>query len=425
MVVLRSMSRVMTPPERLDAQRERRDVEEQDVLDVAGQHAGLDGGADGHDLVGVDALVRLLAVEHLLDGLDDGGHARLAADEDDLVDGGGLEAGVLEGRLDRLGRGVDEVRDERLELGPRQRHDEVLGVAVDVDGDVGQVDLGRARRGELDLGPLGGLLEALQGLLVLGQVDALVLLELVEQPLDDALVEVVAAEVGVAVGGLDLEDAVAELEDGDVERAAAEVVDGDLLVGLLLEAVGQRGGGGLVDDALDVEAGDAAGVLGGLALRVVEVGGHGDDGLGDGLAEVGLGVRLELLEDHGADLGRRVGLAVGERHDDAVAVLVLLDLVGHQLDGALHLGVVPAATHEALDGVDRVGRVGDGLALGDLAHEALALLAEGHHGRHRAAALRAGDDGGLAALHDRDHRVRGAEVDADDASHGRSCSLDA
>ena len=85
-------------------------------------------------------------------------------------------------------------------------------------------------RRQLDLGLLGGLLEALEGLLVLGEVDALVLLELGQQPVDDALVEVVAAEVRVAVGRLDLEDAVAQLEDRDVERAAAQVVDGDLLV---------------------------------------------------------------------------------------------------------------------------------------------------------------------------------------------------
>ena len=58
---------------------------------------------------------------------------------------------------------------------------------------------------------------------------------------------------------------------------------------LLVEAVGERGRGRLVDDALDLEAGDAAGVLGGLALGVVEVRGDGDDRLGDRLAEVVLG----------------------------------------------------------------------------------------------------------------------------------------
>jgi hypothetical protein len=62
--------------------------------------------------------------------------------------------------------------------------------------------------------------------------------------------------VVVTRGRLDLEDAVADLEHGHVERAAAEVEDEDRLVGLLVEAVGERRRGRLVDDALDVEARD-------------------------------------------------------------------------------------------------------------------------------------------------------------------------
>jgi hypothetical protein len=49
--------------QRFDAERQRGHVEQQHVLDVALQHAGLDGGADGDHFIRVDALVRLLAEE--------------------------------------------------------------------------------------------------------------------------------------------------------------------------------------------------------------------------------------------------------------------------------------------------------------------------------------------------------------------------
>ena len=82
-------------------------------------------------------------------------------------------------------------------------------------------------------------------------------------------VEVVAAEAGVAVGGQNFDDAVADVQDGDIERAAAQVVDHDLLLGFLIDAVGQRGCGRLVDDTLDFQTRDLAGVLGRLTLGVV------------------------------------------------------------------------------------------------------------------------------------------------------------
>ncbi len=167
---------------------------------------------------------------------------------------------------------------ERLSVdGPLQ----VQGLVAAARDDEREVDLRLAHAGELALGLLGGVLQALQRHAVLPQIDAVLLLEALHQPVDDPRVDVLAAEEGVAGGGDDLEDAAgADLEDRDVERAAAEVVDGDGLLDVLAEAVGERGRGGLVDDADDVEPGDLAGVLGGLPLVVVEVGGDGDDRLG-------------------------------------------------------------------------------------------------------------------------------------------------
>ncbi len=165
--------------QRLDAERQRRHVEQQHVLDVALQDAGLDRGADGDDLVRVDALVRLLA-EELLHHVMDLRHAGHAADQDNLVDLAGRQARVLQRRLARRDRLLHQIVDQRLELGPRQLHGQMLRTGL-IGGDERQVDLGLGGAGQLDLGLLGGFLQPLQRQLVAAQVDALFLLELVGQ----------------------------------------------------------------------------------------------------------------------------------------------------------------------------------------------------------------------------------------------------
>ena len=351
-------------------ERQRSHVEQQYVLHVAGQHRALHRRADRHHLVGVDVARRFLAEEGL-HRVDDLRHARHAADQDHLGDLARRHAGVLQrgaAWVERLG---DQVVDQAFELRPRQLHHQVLRPGG-VGGDERQVDLGLARGRQLDLRLLGGLLEPLQRELVAAQVDALLLAEFVREVVDDAGVEILAAQEGVAVGGLHLEHTVADLEHRDVERAAAQVIDRDRSGGLLVHAVGERRRGRLVDDAQHVEAGDAAGVLGRLTLAVVEVGGNRDHRLADRLAQIRLGGLLHLAQDEGADLAGRVFLA--PRLDPGVAVVAAHDRVRHQ---PLVLGdhrVVVAAADQALDGVEGVGRVGDRLALGGLADQAFTVV---------------------------------------------------
>src|SRR5699024_1787191 len=285
------------------------------------------------------ALVGLLAAGQFLDQVDDGGHTGGSTDQNHVVDGAQLDARVLDDLLEGGLGPLDQVGGQALELGAGEL---LVQVQRSLGGgrDVGQVDLRLAGAGEFDLGLLGGLTQTLQGHLVLGQVDALRILEAFDQPVDDGLVPVVTTEVVVTVGGLDLHDAVTDLQEGDVEGTTTEVVDEDGGLVLLLQVVGQGGRGRLVDDAQDVQARDRACFLGGLALGVAEVGGNGDDRVGDVLTQVGLGVALELLQHESTDLLRVEGLVV-------------------DLDG-------PVGADVAFDRADGPVDVGDCLALGDL-----------------------------------------------------------
>ena len=106
-VVFLSISLVMTPPSVSMPTGQRRDVEQQHVLDLAAEHTALDGRAHRDRLVRVDVLPGLLA-EEVLDRLLDLGHAGLAADHDHVLDVGRRQARILERDLARLDGATDQ-----------------------------------------------------------------------------------------------------------------------------------------------------------------------------------------------------------------------------------------------------------------------------------------------------------------------------
>ena len=216
--------------------------------------------------------------------------------------------------------------------------------------------------------------------------------------------------MGVAVGADHAEHAVGYFEHRDVKRAAAEVEHHDRFLRLLVEAVGERRRCGLVDDPHHLQARDLTGILGGLPLGVVEIGRDGDHRLVDLVAEIGLGRLLQRPEHLGGDLRRGELLVTGADLD--VILRATDDLVRHHLLLAADLVVPPP--HEPFDGVDGSLGIGDGLSAGDVAHERLALVVEGHHTRREAVALLVRDHLGLLALHHGDDGVGGAQIDADD-----------
>ena len=257
--------------------------------------------------------------------------------------------------------------------------------------DEGQVDVGLIHAGQLNLCLFCGILQSLQHHLVVPQVYAVFLLELIRHPVDDALVEVVAAQMVVTGGRQHLEDTVRDLEQRYIKGTAAEVKDHDLLILFLVHTVCQCGGGRLVDDTQNLQTGDLAGVLGRLTLCVGEVSRHRDDSLRHGRTEIRLGIRLHLLQNHSGNLLRRVALAVN--------------------------GYLVVAAHLTLDGADRAVRVGDRLPLCDLTDHTLAGLGESHYGRSRPCAFGIGDHDRLGALVDRHTGIRSTQINTNDFSH--------
>src|SRR5690606_26985762 len=244
---------------RLQPEAQRGHVEQQNVLDVTRENARLDCGAHRHNLVRVDALVRGLA-GHVLDELLDHRHTGGAADEDHLVNLLDVNAGVAEGFLDRLAHALDQILGQLLELRAGQLHLQMLG-AAGVSRNERQVDFALLQLRKLNLGFLGRLAQPLQGLAIRAQVNALILLDLLDHPIHNPLVPVVATQMSVAAGRHHLDNAIADVQNRDVEGTAAEVKDENGLIGFLVEPVGQGGRRRLVDDALHVKTGNAAGVL--------------------------------------------------------------------------------------------------------------------------------------------------------------------
>ena len=172
--------------------------------------------------------------------------------------------------------------------------------------------LGEGVLGFLGVEPqLGGVLR------IAARIDAVGGDELLGQVVDQPLVEILAAQQHVAVGGQGAEARAVDFQDGDVEGSAAQVVDQHPQCGLaapsdavagremaVLVSVGQGRGRGLVDDVEHFQIGQPPGVLGGLAPGLVEEGGHGDHRLAD-RPQPPLGILLQPLQHERAeDLGR-------------------------------------------------------------------------------------------------------------------------
>ena len=311
----------------------------------------------------------------------------------DLADG---DAGVLDDLLEGSLGALKQIRGHFLELCAGEGLIQVDG-AISGHREVLQRDVCAHRAGQFLLCLLGCCAQTLKCNRILGEICTALGLHLLDQPVNDALIPVIATQAVIACGCADLNGGeavviLADFQQGDVEGTATEVEDQNELVFLaLFEAVGQCRSGRLVDDTQDVQACDLSGILGCLTLCVVEVRRNGDDRVGNGLTEVLFCVPLELGEDSCGDL--------------LCGVLLVVDVDG------------PVSAHVALDRRDGAINIRDRLTLGDLANQDLAGLGESNDRGGRTRAFCVCNDCGFSAFKYCDCGVRGAEVNTYCASH--------
>ena len=137
-----------------DTKVERDDIQEKEIGGVgrgslAREDTSLDSGTVGNGLIGVDALLELLAIEEVDEELLDLGDTGRTTDEDDLIDLALLETSILEDLGDGLKSASEGLGVEVLETGTGDLGVEILAVEEGVD-----LNSGLSTAGESTLGTL-------------------------------------------------------------------------------------------------------------------------------------------------------------------------------------------------------------------------------------------------------------------------------
>ena len=387
------------PAHHLEAERERRHIEEQRRIVArpgAGQKIRLHRRTERHHLIRIDVAERF-AAEEFAHEAPHRRRPRGPADQDDTIQIARLELRVLERAPAGPARAYEDGCDRLLELRSRHRH------RPPVEG----------RDGRLFIRQI--VLEAARQLeqpapFALDCVRQVAVAELLQEQLGQRTVEVVPAERRVAAGGLHLEHTGRELEDGDVEGAATEVIDRVRPFRALVEAIGERRGRRLVEQPQYLQPRQPARVLGRLALRIVEVGRHRDHRAIDRPAHLRLGALAQPPQDLGRDLDRRHVLAAGHAKAHHRPRL-RRELVGRET--TRDLGVARSAAHEALHRDNRVlgppRRIRERLG----AHHRRPVAKVLHHRRQEPLARSIHRQTARDPAHHRGHeRMRRAEIDA-------------
>ena len=265
--------------------------------------------------------------------------------------------------------------DKILKTSTGQCNVQVFGVTV-LHGDEWKVDLRRLRSRKFNLSLLSSFLESTHGLCILREVDACFSLEFTDKPINDLLVEIVAAQFVVPCSSLDfdlrLSINIVNFENGDVECPSTKVVDEDGLIVALVGSVRKCSSGWLVDDSKNIHSSNTASILCCLSLCIGEVCRACNDSLLDFMSKIGFSICFQLLENKRRDFLRSVV-------------------------GSIDVGL-PISPHVSLDRNHGTLWIGYGLSLGSNTDQTLSVFVECDNGGCGTCTLCIGDNNGFTVF---------------------------
>ena len=183
-----------------------------------------------------------------------------------------------------------------------------------------------------------------------------------------------------------LDNVIADLDDGNIECAATQVIYHNLLGRAVIQTICQRSACGLIDNTQHIQAGNTTCIFGCLALRIVEISRYRDNGIGNIPTQILLGISAHFTQDHGRDFLGSERLPV-------------------------HAGF-PLTAHMTLNRRNCSIGIYHRLPLSDAAHQAFAFFRKGHHAGCGSLPFRIGDNGYAAALHSCHAAIGGTKIDS-------------
>lgn len=207
--------------------------------------------------------------------------------------------------------------DELFELRARDNNVKIFAIA-----ELSQKEPGFEIDREGNLGAFALSLESSARLFISTHVNAVLFLELFEAVDHESLVEVATTQIHVAFRCLHVYQTFADRQDANVKSAATKIENNDvLLVVFFMNICRHSCRSRLVYHAQDFEAGCLRCNLSRRLLIVVEVGGHGDDGVTHFLLQFFLSDQSHAGQHTTRHLLNPLVLAIWAR-DKAAAILV-------------------------------------------------------------------------------------------------------